>query len=136
MWCCQDLPMFLHLQLRNMSSRGRNVDQFGLSDDDQDDLSKASTAATSSACSPSDASLGLCEDNSSDGGPLSSAQQDLKDKEEQVLAKVLMLLKACIFFSKWTWNQEAWFLQEKEAHRKHVLFLRAGEPRPAEEGKG
>jgi hypothetical protein len=86
--------MFIHFQLRNMSSRGRNVDQFGLTDD-EDDLSKPSTAATSS-CPPSDASLGLCEETSTEDAPDSSAQQDLKDKEEQVSAKVMMSLKTCI----------------------------------------
>ena len=60
------------------------MNEFGLADDDEGE-NKASSATTSSSCSPSDESLGLCEDTASAGLPLTSAQQDLKDKEEQVL---------------------------------------------------
>mmetsp|Transcript_30746 Transcript_30746/g.71844 ORF Transcript_30746/g.71844 Transcript_30746/m.71844 type:complete len:182 (+) Transcript_30746:349-894(+) len=83
------------------SSRGRNIDEYGLAEE----RLGASSAGTGGAgptsqgsggdpgCSAGDAALGLCTDDTGDA-PLSDAQQALKDRESKVAKQLTAQEKA------------------------------------------
>lgn len=81
------------------------MDIFGLRDDQDSDSEDSDSSGkegpsdhATSSCPPSDAKLGLCEDDPNETPPLTSAQQDLHDKEKKVwlIVPFMLSLKNCL----------------------------------------